>query len=98
MEETISVRIPKEELKEIEKISKYEKATKSSILRDVLDIGIKQKMLSFALDKFQNQEITAWKAARLANIPLTKFLDLLKEKGLEFHYNEDDLAKDFEGL
>jgi len=98
MEETISVRIPRQELKEIESISKYEKVTKSVILRDVLEIGIQNKMLAMAIEKFQNEEATAWKASRLAGIPLTKFLDVLKDKGLEFHYTEEELLEEFEGL
>lgn len=98
MENTISVRIPKEELIKIQEISKYIKATKSAILRDVLEIGIKQKMLDLVLDKFQKNEITAWKAARLSKIPLTKFLDILKERKIEFHYGIEELREDFKNL
>ncbi len=98
MEKTISVRIPKGELKEIEHISKYEKATKSTVLRDVLGIGIRNKMLGIAIEKFQKNEMTAWKAAGVAGVPLTEFLDILKEKGLEFHYTSEELSEEFEGL
>ena len=98
MEETISVRIPKEELKEIEQISKYEKTTRSAILRAILDFGIKQKLLEIALQKYQKEEATAWKAARIAQIPLTKFLDILGERGLQFHYTKEELLKDFEAI
>lgn len=96
MEETISVRISKEELRKIEEILKYEKSPRSHILREVLEKGIKEKRLEIALEMFQNNEATAWKAARLAGIPLIKFLDILKEKGLEFHYTEEELLEDFE--
>ena len=98
MAETISVRIPEEELKQIEQISKYEKTSKSEVLRDVLEIGIKNKKLDIALEKFQKNEATAARAARLAEIPLTKFLDILKEKGLEFHYRVKELEEEFEDL
>jgi len=64
MEETISVRIPKEELEEINRILKYRKSTKSNILRGVLEKGIKEKKLEIALEKFQNNEATASKAAK----------------------------------
>lgn len=98
MEKTISVRIPKEGLREIEHISRSQRATKSVVLREVLEIGIKNKMLSLALEKFQKNELTAWKAARFAGVPLTEFLDILKEKGLEFHYTALELSEEFEGL
>lgn len=98
MAETISVRIDKSELKEINEISKLEKKTKSNVLREVLDNGIKAKKMDIALEKFRNKEITAWKAARMANIPLTQFMDLLVQKGIDFHYGLKELREDFEGL
>ncbi len=96
MEETISVRIPKEELKEIEYISKYEKATKSAVLREVLDKGIKEKKLEIALEKYQKEEATASKAAKMAGLPLTLFLDILYKKGINYHYDIEDLREDYE--
>ena len=98
MNETISVRIGKPELKEIEEISKLEKKTKSNTLREVLEKGIKEKKLSIAVEKFRNNEATAWKAARMANIPLTKFLDILVQNGIDFHYGIKELKEDFGDL
>lgn len=98
MAETVSVRIDKEELGKIEEISKLEKKTKSNVLREVLEKGIKEKKLELSLDKFRNNEITAWKAARMAEIPLTQFLDILVQKGIDFHYGVKELKEDFEGL
>jgi predicted HTH domain antitoxin len=90
--------LPKEELKEVDNILKYENATKSSILREILKLGIKKKMLEIAFDRFQKNEATAWKAATIANIPLTEFLDLLKERGIEFHYGLKELKEDTQDL
>ena len=98
MDETISVRIPVEDLKRLEKISQQAHLTKSAMLRDVLEIGIRQKMLQLALEKFQKEEVTAEKAAQLADIPLTRFLDILKENNIEFHYSMQDLVEEFEGI
>ena len=98
MAETASVRIDKRELKEIEEISKIDKNTKSNVLREILDKGVKEKKLEIALEKFRNNEATAWKAAKIANIPLTKFMDILVQKGIDFHYGVKELREDFEGL
>ena len=98
MEETVSVRIDKRELKEIEEISKIGKNTRSNVLREILDKGLKEKKLEIALEKFRNNEATAWKAARIANIPLTQFMDVLVQKGIDFHYGVKELREDFEGL
>ena len=98
MAETISVRIDKLELKEINEISKLEKKTKSSVLREVLEKGIKEKKLELALEKFRKNEATAWKAARMADVPLTVFMDILVQRGIDFHYGVKELKEDFEGL
>ena len=98
MAETISVRIDKSELKQINEISKLEKKTKSHVLREVLEKGIKEKKLDLALEKFRRNETTAWKAARMADIPLTAFMDILVQKGIDFHYGVKELREDFEGL
>lgn len=98
MAETVSVRVDKPDLIEIEKISKLEKKSKSNVLREVIDKGIKEKKLDIALEKFRNNEATAWKAAKIANIPLTRFMDILVQKGIDFHYGVKELKEDFEGL
>ena len=76
MEKTISVRIGKEELIEIEDISKLEGRKKSEILRDVIDKGIKDKKLELALKKFQNNEATASKASKIARVAHEKKITL----------------------
>ena len=67
MAETISVRIGKSELKQINEISKLEKKTKSQVLREVLEKGIKEKKLEIALEKFRNNEASVGKASRMTS-------------------------------
>ncbi len=98
MEETISVRIPKEDLKMIEEASKFVKRKRSDVLRQIVELGVKQVMLEIAIEKFQKNEATASKAASIAGIPLTLFLDVLVERKMDFHYTKEDLRKDFEDL
>lgn len=94
MAETMSVRIPEEQLQQIDKFSKQQHKKRADVLREILDIGLRDKQLEYALTKFQRQEATAWKAARMAGIPLTAFLDILKERNLLFHYTLEDLEQD----
>ena len=98
MAETVSVRIDKAELKEINEISKLEKKTKSNVLREVLEKGIKEKKLEIALEKFRKNEASVGKAARMADLPLSLFMDILVEKKIDFHYGIKELEEDFEGL
>ena len=96
MAETVSVRMDKTDLEEIDKISKMEKKSKSNVLRDVFDKGIKEKKLEVAIEKFRKNEATAWKAARLAGMPLSKFMDVLVHNSIDFHYGVEELNEDFE--
>ena len=98
MAETVSVRIDETNLKEIDEISKIEKKTKSNVLREVLEKGIKEKKLEMALEKFRNNEASIGKAARMAQMPLSQFMDVLVEKKIDFHYGIKELEEDFEGL
>ena len=98
MSETISVRIDKTNLKEINEISKLEKKKKSDVVREVLDKGLKEKKLEIALEKFRNNEASIGKAARIAEMPLSQFMDVLVEKRIDFHYGIKELEEDFEGL
>ena len=56
------------------------------------------KKLKIALEKFRNNEITASKAAGMAEVPLTQFLDILVQKKINFHYGLKEMKEDFEGL
>lgn len=98
MAETISVRIGRGELSEIGKLSKEQKRTRSDILREVLEKGIREKKLELALERYRNNEATASKAAGIAGLPLSRFLDILFEKKIEFHYTLEDFREDIKGL
>ncbi len=58
----------------------------------------KEKKLEIAIKKFQNNEITASKASKIAGIPLTQFLDVLHKENIKFHYTTDELKEDTEDL
>ncbi len=98
MDKTISVRIEHEKLAEIKDISKEEKRKNSEVLREALELGIRQKKLSIALEKYKNKEISIGKASEIAGIPLTRFLDVLREKNVPFNYTAKDFAEDVEDL
>jgi len=96
--ETVSIRMSRESLNEVDYISKLNKKKKAEILREIFNLGIKDKRLELALEKFRKKEATAAKASRIANIPLTEFFDVLKEQNLLFHYSKNEVEEEFKGL
>ena len=95
---SISIRIPVEDYEELKRISDDSGIGRSTVIRDVLERGIRDKKLDIAIDKYRKHEITLWKAARMAGIPLTKFIDILAKEGLEYHYTPEEVTEEFEGL
>ena len=95
---TISIRIPVEEFEELKRLSDDSGVGRSTVLRDVLERGIRDKKLDLAIEKYRKREITLWKAARMADLPLTKFIEMLADEGLEFHYTTEEVEEEFEGL
>lgn len=98
MEATVAVRIEKEKLDELRAISKEEKRKNSEVLREALDIGLKEKRLRIALAKYKNREISTGKAAEMAGVSISRFLDILREHNVPFNYSLRDLRKDVEGF
>ncbi len=98
MDKTVSVRIDKEKLAEIRDLSKEEKRKNSEILREALELGIRQKKLAIALDKYKKKEVSIGKASEISGLPLTRFLDMLREKNVPFNYTAKDFAEDVEDL
>ena len=98
MTEAVSVRIDKADLQEIRRLAEVEHKSKSIVLREVLNEGLKGKKLELALETYRKREANAWKCARMAGVPLTQFMELLVQRGIDFHYGLQELRKDLEGL
>ena len=98
MESTVAVRIEKDTLAKIRIISKEENRKNSEVLREALDLGLREKKLSLALEKYKNKLVSIGKAAELADIPLSTFLDILRVRNVPFNYTVRELMEDFEGF
>ena len=90
----ISTRIPDELDKELEWYAKKEKVGKTIALRMVLDKGLKEIRLEYALDLYQKGRITLMKAAEIASMSLWEILEIVREKRIPMHYALKDVEKD----
>jgi predicted HTH domain antitoxin len=96
--ETIVGRITSEQKKLLEKIAKIGKVDRSKVLREVVDIGIRQKLIELSLESFRKNRISLAKAAELAGVSLWEMIEFIKEKKEPIHYTREDLEKDLEAL
>ena len=79
--------------KRVRALADVENLDRSSVIREALEIGVREKQLANALAQYKTRKITAWKAAGLAEVSLWEFLDELKRRGEFFETSEDDLRE-----
>ncbi|MBI1972656.1 UPF0175 family protein [Candidatus Woesearchaeota archaeon] len=94
----VSLTVPAEILEQSEKIAKEKAEDRSTTMRELLRLGIKQYMAERALALYAEGKISLEKAAEMAEISLWKILDLLKERKIPLHYSVDDIKKEIRDI
>jgi predicted HTH domain antitoxin len=94
LSETISLRLPRETAKKLREIADKEGKDRSTLIRELLENGVKEKNLDQAVELYRIGQITGWKAAQLAGVSLWAFYNMLEKKGVLIQYSERDLEED----
>jgi predicted HTH domain antitoxin len=98
MSENISLRLPQDTIQKLDDIAKKERKDRSTLIREILDEGIKEKRIDLAAELYQKKEVTGWQASKLAGISLRKFYQALQTRGILIQYDEKDLEADLKAL
>ena len=98
MAEGVIARVPKEIKQEIEFFAKHEHTDKSNIIRKLLAIGVNQKRLEYALLEYSRRRISMGKAAEIAKIPLSDFMEEAAKHNIPINYSKEDLKRDFKAV
>lgn len=91
---TTSVRLPKEMVEEIEKLSKNEGIDKGTLLRELIAESLKEYKVKKALELYREGKVSLWKAAEIAGITYREALEELKKRNILFKYDSEDLEAD----
>ncbi|MEM2087150.1 MAG: UPF0175 family protein [Thermoproteota archaeon] len=94
MSETISLRLPRKILRELNELATREGKDRSKLIREILEQSIKAKNLEHAIELYRKGQATGWKAAQMAGISLWRFYKALTDKGVLIQYSEHDLEMD----
>ncbi len=94
MGKVISVRINKSLEERINRYSKEKKEEKSEVIRDLIKSG----SLYLAIKGYAFGEYSIGKAAYLANLPLSEFMDIVMELGIKSKISKEDLLEGYENL
>lgn len=98
MEGPIGIRLPKEILMKIEKMSKEEMLDRSSIIRKLIMIGYFDLIKRKAVEEYFKGKITFSEAAYRAGISLWEMEKYLIENGFKSSYSIEDLEREIKIL
>jgi len=94
----ISVTVPKEIIEKSDKIAKEKLEDRSTVIRELLALGLHQYITEEALKQYGEGKISMENASEMAEVSIWKFLDLLKERRIPIRYDLDDLKKEIESI
>jgi predicted HTH domain antitoxin len=92
--QTISVPVEPKYLKKIREMEKEKNLDRNSVMRVVVDKGMKEVLLEEAVTKYINGEVSMWRASEIAGISLRKMMEVLNSKGIELNYSVESAMED----
>ena len=90
--------MPRETLEKLDELADRERKDRSALIRELLDSGIQEKDIEYAVELYRKGQATGWRAAQLAGISLWNFYKILNERDVLIQYSEHDLEEDLKGL
>ena len=94
----ISIILPDDLKKEIDKLRELYKEDQSSFIRQLLWKSITQEKLEYALREYLNDKISLGKAAEIAGISIWEMLDELKKKNITLNYKISEAELEIEKI
>ena len=98
MAEGVIARVPNEIKEDIEFFAKQEQTDKSSIIRKLLTSAVKQKRLEYALEEYAERKVSLGKAAELAKMQISDFMEEAAQHHIPLNYTKEDLRRDFKAV
>ncbi|MEK6979600.1 MAG: UPF0175 family protein [Candidatus Micrarchaeota archaeon] len=93
-----TLRLEQKALREIDALAKMEQIDRTTILRQILAVGIREIKIKYALTLYQNGTVSAGKASELAGVAIWEFLDILKVRNIGFRTDEEHLAGELQKM
>lgn len=97
-QDAIGIRLPKDVLSKIERLSKEEHEDRSAIIRKLVMRGYADLMKEKAAERYRQGKVTLSGAATEAGLTLWEMEHYLVERGFKSSYSTEDLEKELETL
>jgi len=86
LESVMTVILPQEDLRIIGEISKKQKKDKSTIVRELVELG----KIYFAITQYQENKISIGRASEIAGLPISEMMDLISKAGIKSKLEIED--------
>lgn len=93
---TVTARLPKETLAEIEAIAERERIDRSELIRRLLDAALARRRIDEAVEAYREGKVTLWRASEVAGVSLREMMEIIGESKVSVSYTLDDLDRDLE--
>ena len=95
-DKVITIRIGKENFRDLQEIEKQEKTDRAAVTRKLLSFALKEWKIKNALNMVKGGKVTIRKAARLAGCSYVEFLNYMEREAIPSGYSLTDLKSDLE--
>lgn len=92
--EAVTARLPREMLREVERLAERMKVDRSELIRRLLDSALRERRIEDAVLAYREGRATLWRAAGMAGVSLREMMELARERKIPVSYTLDDLRRD----
>ena len=93
-QDAIGIRLPKDVLSRIERLSREEHEDRSTIIRKLVILGYADLVKEKAAEKYRGGKVTFSEAAHQAGVTLWEMEKYLVEQGYKSAYSAEDLERE----
>ncbi|NLB77054.1 MAG: hypothetical protein GX799_11430 [Crenarchaeota archaeon] len=86
---TVTVRLSKSSLSRVQTVQKLEKVDRSTLFKEFLEDGIRDRVLQL----YKKGKLTQRCAAELLDVTLREFLELLEAEGIPINWDSDNIKQ-----
>jgi len=88
-----TVRLNPDLLKALNELARKKKTDRSTVMKQAIELGVREIRFADALKRYQEGRISAWRAAREAGVSLWEFIQELKKRGTFFKTDEAEMER-----
>lgn len=94
----VAFRLPKELAKNVDLLAEDEDRDRSALLREVIRLGVQEKLEAKAAKLYSEGRVSLWKAASIAGVSLWTASEIMRERQVTAQYGPAELEEDLSAL